>query len=330
MIIAGPCAAESEAQVQETARALLSLQSPLYGGLVFRAGIWKPRTNPDTFQGVGEAGLAWLRCVKERTGLPTATEVATPEHIHLALAAGVDYLWLGARTTANPILVQSLADAFADAARKGARCTVLVKNPVNEDAALWIGNIERIERAGCEVMAIHRGCGHRPCWTMAHTLRTQRPDIPLLIDPSHMGGSAERIAPLLQKGFSLGYDGAMVEVHPHPEHALSDSKQQITAAALDAILHGLRYEQHADGLNFLRAELDEIDDQIWQLLVQRMAISERIGVWKKQHAMSALQPTRYEQMVGDRVAWGTQQGLTEETIRGIYDLIHAESLKRQK
>ena len=329
MIIAGPCAAETESQVLETARALSALSPCIKGGLVFRAGLWKPRTNPDTFQGVGEAGLAWLRRVKAETGLPTATEVATPEHIRLALAAGVDCLWLGARTTANPILVQALADALAQARGEGLTCTVLVKNPVNEDAELWLGDIERIERTGCSVMAVHRGCGHRPCWNMPHLLRARRPDIPLLLDPSHMGGAAERVAQLGLKGIALGFDGAMIEVHPQPETALSDKRQQITPQALAQIIGSLPQAKPANGLDFLRAELDEIDDRIWELITRRMDISAEIGIWKKQNDMQPLQPARYEQMVADRVAWGKAQGIAEETIRGIYEHIHAESLRRQ-
>ena len=226
MIIAGPCAAESEQQVLETASQLASMAwKDSDEQWVFRAGIWKPRTSPDTFQGVGGEGLAWLQRVKTETGLPVATEVATPEHIRLALAAGIDYLWLGARTTANPILVQRLADPLAEEVSAGARCTVLVKNPVNEDGGLWAGNIERIQRAGCPVIAVLRGCNHRPCWGMAHMFRMTYPNIPMLIDPSHIGGAREKILPLLQKGKDLQFDGAMIEVHVSPDSALSDSRQ---------------------------------------------------------------------------------------------------------
>ena len=341
MIIAGPCAAESEQQVLETASQLASMARKVPDEQwVFRAGIWKPRTSPDTFQGVGEEGLAWLLRVKTETGLPVATEVATPEHIRLALAAGIDYLWLGARTTANPILVQRLADTLAKEVNAGARCTVLVKNPVNEDGGLWAGNIERIQRAGCPVVAVLRGCNHRPCWGMAHIFRMTYPNIPMLIDPSHIGGAREKILPLLQKGKELQFDGAMIEVHISPDSALSDSKQQITPTLLDEILRtvGMPYASRElpskagtnNALAWYRAQIDEIDEQLWDLIAQRMQVSKQIGIWKHTHEVPCYQPTRYEQMVSDRMAWGEQQQIDAETIKGIYDIIHTASLKKQQ
>ena len=341
MIIAGPCAAESEQQVLETASQLASMaRKDSDEQWVFRAGIWKPRTSPDTFQGVGEEGLAWLQRVKTETGLPVATEVATPEHIRLALAAGIDYLWLGARTTANPILVQRLADTLAKEVSAGARCTVLVKNPVNEDGGLWAGNIERIQRAGCPVIAVLRGCNHRPCWGMAHMFRMTYPNIPMLIDPSHMGGDSEKILPLLQKGKELQFDGAMIEVHISPDSALSDSRQQITPTLLDEILRtvGMPFASRElpakagtnNALAWYRAQIDEIDDQLWDLIAQRMQVSKQIGIWKHTHEVPCYQPTRYEQMVSDRIAWGEQHKIDAETIKGIYDIIHTASLKKQQ
>ncbi|MGN0234696.1 MAG: bifunctional 3-deoxy-7-phosphoheptulonate synthase/chorismate mutase type II [Paludibacteraceae bacterium] len=340
MIIAGPCAAESEIQVLETASRLASVARQDKGEpWVFRAGIWKPRTSPDTFQGVGDEGLAWLQRVKEETGLPVATEVATPEHIRLALAAGIDYLWLGARTTANPILVQSLADTLAEELKAGARCTVLVKNPVNEDGNLWAGNVERIQRAGCPVIAVLRGCNHRPCWGMAQLFRIANPTVPMLIDPSHMGGDSEKILPLLQKGKELQFNGAMIEVHPYPKEARSDSKQQITPTRLDKILRtiGMPYAHEeipceagtANGLTWYRAQIDEIDDQLWDLIAKRMEVSRMIGIWKKSYEVPRYQPERYGKMVSDRIAWGEQHQIDADTIKGIYDIIHRESLKRQ-
>ena len=341
MIIAGPCAAESEQQVLETASQLASMaRKDSDEQWVFRAGIWKPRTSPDTFQGVGEEGLAWLLRVKTETGLPVATEVATPEHIRLALAAGIDYLWLGARTTANPILVQRLADTLAEEVSAGARCTVLVKNPVNEDGGLWAGNIARIQRAGCPVVAVLRGCNHRPCWGMAHIFRMTYPNIPMLIDPSHIGGAREKILPLLQKGKELQFDGAMIEVHISPDSALSDSRQQITPTLLDEILRtvGMPFAARElpakagtnNALAWYRAQIDEIDDQLWDLIAQRMQVSKQIGIWKHTHEVPCYQPTRYEQMVSDRMAWGEQQQIDAETIKGIYDIIHTASLKKQQ
>ena len=341
MIIAGPCAAESEQQVLETASQLASMARKVPDEQwVFRAGIWKPRTSPDTFQGVGEEGLAWLQRVKTETGLPVATEVATPEHIRLALAAGIDYLWLGARTTANPILVQRLADTLAEEVSAGARFTVLVKNPVSEDGGLWAGNIARIQRAGCPVVAVLRGCNHRPCWGMAHMFRMTYPNIPMLIDPSHIGGAREKILPLLQKGKDLQFDGAMIEVHVSPDSALSDSRQQITPTLLDEILRtvGMPYATNDlpskartnNALAWYRAQIDEIDDQLWDLIAQRMQVSKQIGMWKHTHEVPCYQPTRYEQMVSDRMAWGEQQQIDAETIKGIYDIIHTASLKKQQ
>ena len=341
MIIAGPCAAESEQQVLETASQLASMaRKDSDEQWVFRAGIWKPRTSPDTFQGVGEEGLAWLQRVKTETGLPVATEVATPEHIRLALAAGIDYLWLGARTTANPILVQRLADTLADEVSAGARFAVLVKNPVNEDGGLWAGNIARIQRAGCPVVAVLRGCNHRPCWGMAHMFRMTYPNIPMLIDPSHIGGAREKILPLLQKGKELQFDGAMIEVHISPDSALSDSRQQITPTLLDEILRtvGMPFAARElpakagtnNALAWYRAQIDEIDDQLWDLIAQRMQVSKQIGIWKHTHEVPCYQPTRYEQMVCDRITWGAQQQIDAETIKGIYDIIHTASLKKQQ
>ena len=206
-------------------------------GFIFRAGVWKPRTSPYTFQGVGEEGLAWLKEVKERFGVPVATEVATPEHVEKALAAGIDYLWIGARTSASPIAVAAIAESLKDGANRLQNASlqvkgVLIKNPVNADAALWLGNIERLEKTGVPVIAVHRGCNHQPCWKMAHEVRLVRPDIPMLLDPSHMSGDAAQVPTLMGKIEELGLNGAMIEVHCDPEHALSDKKQQITPAYL--------------------------------------------------------------------------------------------------
>ena len=202
----------------ETARALEARCSVPF---IFRAGVWKPRTSPSSFQGAGEEALAWLREVKDTFGIPVATEVATPEHVEAALKAGIDYLWIGARTSANPIAVQALVASLNNPNNRNNLKGLLIKNPVNADAALWIGNIERLEKTGLPVMAIHRGCNHQPCWHMAHAVRTARPDIPMLLDPSHLSGDAAQVPALLQKIRELGLDGAMIEVHTHPESALA-------------------------------------------------------------------------------------------------------------
>ena len=292
--------------------------------------MWKPRTRPDTFQGVGIEGLSWLQEVKERFGIAVATEVATPDHVREALFAGIDYLWIGARTSANPIAVQALADTIRQTTRspKG----VFIKNPVNADAALWLGNIERLEQTGVPVAAIHRGCNHRPCWSVAHTVRTARPDIPMLLDPSHMSGDAAKIADLMAKIEELSLDGAMVEVHPDPKSALSDNNQQMTptqlADALDPILSRLclvsliSTPNESEELNWLRAEIDELDDTLWATIAARMEVSKRIGEWKKDHGVAPFQPERY-QKIREKIKEKGDYALR------IWEIIHEQSLNEQ-
>lgn len=358
--ILGPCSAESREQVLETAKQLMEAcgDQPF----IYRAGVWKPRTSPDTFQGIGAKALEWLAEVKETYHIPVATEVATAEHVEAALRAGIDYLWIGARTSANPIAVSAIAEKIADRLRlteqrpaapdrtktelplKG----ILIKNPVNKDAALWLGNIERLEKTGVNVYAIHRGCGHEPCWSMAHQIRLARPDIPMLLDPSHMSGDAAQVPVLMEKIAELGLDGAMIEVHNHPAEALSDAKQQITPEELTAALTEQRpltlTEQRPASpdrleLNWLRAEIDELDEHLWDTIAARMEVSQRIGAWKKAHGVAPLQPERYQEIVEkikdrcanrpltltDRSADRTQ---TDFALR-LYDLIHEESLRQQ-
>ena len=310
---------------------------------VFRAGVWKPRTNPKSFQGAGEKALEWLQEVQQ-TGIPVATEVATPEHIEVALQAHIDYLWIGARTSANPIAMQELADALKANSQKPQG--VLIKNPMHNDADLWLGNIERFESAGVPVAAVHRGCGHQPCWAMAHALRKARPDIPLLIDPSHMSGNADKVQALLAKAGELNYDGTMIEVHCCPEQALSDAKQQIAPDRYrdiyetftrqirddnETILDNTRdsYETGSE-LNWLRAEIDEADDLLWQTIAERMDISRRIGAWKQANGVTPLQPERFRRIVEKRLQWAQEQGLPKEFVEKLFDIIHAESLRRQQ
>ena len=309
---------------------------------IFRAGVWKPRTSPSTFQGVGTEALKWLQEVKQQFGMEIATEVATPSHVNEALQAGIDYLWIGARTSANPIAVQEIADSllntqysllntrsetYSERGLKG----IFIKNPVNEDAALWLGNIERLEKTGIPVMAIHRGCAHKPCWAMAHYIRTQRPDIHILLDPSHMSGDATKIPSLMKKIDELQLDGAMIEVHHNPQEALSDSQQQIKPEELGkfSVVSGQRSVENQE-LAWLRAEIDELDDQLWETIARRMEVSERIGEWKKEHGVQALQPQRYEEIVKQRKEWAEQKGLSEELVQNLFDAIHQESLKKQK
>ena len=326
LYIVGPCSAESCDQVMETARAIKAQSSVPF---IFRAGVWKPRTSPSSFQGAGEEALAWLKEVKDTFGVSVATEVATPEHVSLALNAGIDYLWIGARTSANPIAVQTIADALTANSPKPK--ALLIKNPVNADAALWIGNFERLEKTGVPVMAIHRGCNHQPCWMMAHAVRSARPDIPMLLDPSHLSGDAAKVPELMTKVSELGLDGAMIEVHCNPAAALSDKAQQVTPLALSRWLLANSQEPKANvELNWLRAEIDELDEQLWETIAARMDVSKRIGAWKKAHGVAPLQPERY-QMIGERLkVKGERLGLPEEFIKRVWDSIHEQSLKQQQ
>jgi chorismate mutase len=332
----------------ETAKAISDLRLEIGDWrFIFRAGVWKPRTSPHTFQGVGAPALEWLKEVKDTFGMEIATEVASPEHVEAALRAGVDYLWIGARSSANPIVVQEIANAIEE----GLRVTgyglrgVLIKNPVNQDADLWLGNIERIEKAvkglqvtgdgravygvECKVYAIHRGCGHKPCWGMAHKVRLARPDIPMLLDPSHMSGEAAKVPALMSKVAELGLDGAMIEVHANPEQALSDRKQQIRPDEIGD--WRLEIEDLKDTeLNWLRAEIDELDEQLWDTIAARMDVSKRIGEWKKAHGVAPLQPERVK-VIGERLkVTGERLHLSEDFIQKMWDIIHEESLKQQK
>ena len=301
---------------------------------IFRAGVWKPRTSPYTFQGVGEQALEWLQEVKQTFGIPVATEVATPEHVEKACKAQIDYLWIGARTSANPIAVQALANAIHDA--KG----VLVKNPVNADPALWIGNIERLQKTGIPVIAVLRGCNHKPSWFMAHALRQAKPDIPILIDPSHISGDATKIPKLLSKAAELELNGAMIEVHPNPKEALSDAKQQITpdtlrdlvqvSSELEAGFNLCATPPRGTTLEWLRAEIDELDDTLWETIAARMDVSRRIGEWKKAHGVAPLQPERVK-IISERLkSIGQDLNLSAEFMQQIWELIHEESLKQQE
>jgi chorismate mutase len=268
--------------------------------------------------------------------MEVATEVATPEHVEHALKAGIDYLWIGARTSANPIAVEAIAEAIRNyqSTVKG----ILIKNPVNADAELWLGNIERLEKTGVPVMAIHRGCNHRPCWELAHKVRTARPDIPMLLDPSHMSGDASKVPALLSKVEELGLNGAMIEVHCCPKKALSDNNQQITPMILrdylDSIvsrlcLVSLICPPDEAELNWLRAEIDEIDEALWDTIAQRMDVSARIGAWKKAHGVAPLQPERYQQIVEKLKSRAESQESRDFMLR-LYNLIHEESLRQQR
>ena len=312
---------------------------------IFRAGVWKPRTSPYTFQGAGIEALSWLQEVKTQFSVPVATEVATREHVEAALQAGIDYLWIGARSSATPIVVQTLADTIAEQQSKDSKLNIpntlkgiLIKNPVNADAALWIGNIERLEKTGVPVIAVHRGCNHRPCWSMAHTVRNARPDIPMLLDPSHMSGKAAKVPELMEKIETLALDGAMVEVHCCPEQALSDRKQQITPEEMMKRFQNSDVRGQNSGdleLNWLRAEIDELDEELWDTIAARMDVSKRIGEWKKEHGIAPLQPERYQQIVKELKIKNEKLRmnglpLSEQFMLNIWEMIHEESLRQQR
>lgn len=331
IVVAGPCSAESKEQVMETARELAG-----YGVQIYRAGLWKPRTHPGTFEGVGETGLAWLSEVKTQTGMLVATEVATRAHVEAALNAGIDLMWIGARTSANPFAMQEIADALA-----GHDVPVLVKNPVNPDIELWIGAIQRLLNAGiARVGAIHRGFSvygqhvyrNMPQWYIPIELHRRLPKLTLFCDPSHIAGRRDLIETLSQQSMDMGFDGLVVEVHCNPDCALSDSRQQITPAELDGILHRLvirNTTQSTEGLDVLRRQMDAVDSEILEALGRRMKLSDEIGLYKRQHEMPIVQPERYDRVLNTRVSEGAVAGLNREFVYKIYCLIHEESVRRQ-
>lgn len=357
--ILGPCAAESEEQIMTIAQELATVinanenvnanendneeevrgKNGVPGGTIFRAGIWKPRTSPNTFQGIGEQGLKWLQRVQDELGIDTATEVSNAEQVKAAANAHIAYIWIGARTSANPIAVEEIANAInanvneeegrvENGVPRGTFKGIGIKNPVNNDVSLWIGNIERLERTGLPIMAIHRGCNHHPCWEMAYQLRTLRPDIPLLLDPSHISGNRRLIPNLYQTGIQLGYDGFMIEVHPNPQQALSDAKQQLTPEELAKLIN-VNVNANYNDLLWLRAMMDEQDDAIWAMIDKRMQISKQIGEWKKAHGVDIVQPTRYQDILQRRLEWAQDHHISDQTIQQIMDAIHTESVKKQ-
>ena len=331
LIIAGPCSAETEEQVLASARQLSA-----QGVKIFRAGIWKPRTKPGGFEGVGLEGLEWLKRVKAETGMYTATEVATKQHVEAALAAGVDLLWIGARTTVNPFAVQEIADALV-----GVDIPVLIKNPVNPDLDLWIGAIERIYGAGIRrIGAIHRGFSsydkkiyrNLPLWNIPIELHRRMPNLPIVCDPSHIGGKRELIAPLCQQAMDMSFDGLMIESHCTPDKAWSDASQQVTPDVLKYILNMLvirETNQTTENLVHLRGQIDEIDMHLLELLAKRMRISREIGVYKKEHDMPILQSPRYNEILERRASAATSMELNVEFVQQIMKEIHEESVRLQ-
>ena len=323
-VIAGPCSAETEEQVMSTATQLASK-----GCHIFRAGVWKPRTKPGGFEGNGEKALPWMKQVKETTGMLVATEVATPEHVELALKYGIDILWIGARTSANPFAMQALADSL-----RGVDVPVLVKNPVNPDIELWIGAMERINQAGIKKLgAIHRGFSsydkkiyrNMPMWQIPIELRRRIPDLPILCDPSHIGGRRELIAPLCQQAMDMGFDGLVIECHCDPDKAWSDAKQQVTPDVLDYILSLIVIRDQTvttEGITTLRKQLMEI-------LSKRMRVSREIGQYKKEHNMTVLQTSRYNEILDKRGAQGSLCGMDPMFIKTVFEAIHEESVRQQ-
>lgn len=331
LVIAGPCSAETEEQLLNTARILAA-----EGIRIYRAGLWKPRTKPGGFEGVGEKGIAWMQRVKRETGMYTATEVATRQHVETALKGGIDLLWIGARTAANPFAMQEIADAL-----RGVDIPVLVKNPVSPDLELWIGAIERIHNAGIRRLgAIHRGFTsidkslyrNHPMWAIPIELHRRLPSLPIFCDPSHIGGKRELIAPLSQQAMDLGFDGLIIEAHCTPDSAWSDKAQQVTPDALAYILRNLVIREQTtttENLNELRAQIDKLDDQLLELLVRRMRVSRDIGQYKKEHDMPILQTQRYEELLARRAAQAVELGMDREFMRTVLQAIHEESVRQQ-
>ena len=331
LVIAGPCSAETEEQVLETAKQLAA-----QGIKIFRAGIWKPRTKPGGFEGVGTVGLPWLKRVKEETGMYVATEVANQYHVFEALKYGVDILWIGARTAANPFSMQEIADAL-----KGVDIPIFIKNPVNPDLELWIGAVERIYNAGIrKIGVIHRGFSaydkriyrNLPQWHIPIELRRRFPNLPIICDPSHIGGKRDLIAPLSQQAMDPGFDGLIIESHCNPDNAWSDASQQVKPDVLAYILDMLivrETSQSTENLNELRRQIDELDNQLLDLLAKRMRVSREIGQYKKEHDMPVLQTARYDEILSKRVSQAQDMDMDGEFMKTILAAIHEESIRQQ-
>lgn len=336
LVIAGPCSAETEEQVLKIAHQLKNTDVSY-----FRAGIWKPRTRPGMFEGVGALGLKWLEKVKAETGMKITTEVANAAHVKLALEHDVDMLWIGARSTVSPFIMQEIADAL-----QGTEKPVLIKNPVNPDLALWLGGIERIYKAGVKnIGAIHRGFStyektkyrNNPEWQLAIEFQNKFPDIPLINDPSHITGKRDMIFDVSQTALDLNFDGLMIETHFDPENAWSDAAQQVTPASLVQIMRDLKIRKETDAeanynnaLNNLRAQIDVVDNQIIDLLGKRMVAADGIGALKKQKNVAVLQSKRWNEILGKMVLEGESKGLSEEFILKMFKAIHQESINHQE
>jgi chorismate mutase len=336
LVIAGPCSAETEEQVLKIAHELKDSDVNY-----FRAGIWKPRTRPGMFEGVGEIGLHWLKKVKEETGMKTCTEVANAAHVKLAIEHDVDLLWIGARSTVSPFIMQEIADAL-----QGTDKIVLVKNPVNPDLALWLGGIERLYTAGIKNLgAIHRGFStyektkyrNIPEWQLAIEFQNRFPDLPLINDPSHITGKRNMILDVSQTALDLNFDGLMIETHYDPENAWSDAAQQVTPDALKQIMIDLKIRKetntevaYQNSLDGLRAQINVADDQMIELLGKRMKISDQIGALKKEKNVAVLQSKRWNEILGNMILEGESKGLSEEFILRMFKAVHQESINHQE
>lgn len=336
LIIAGPCGAETEEQVLQTAKELAEIESIK----LFRAGIWKPRTRPNAFEGVGEPGLLWLKEVQKQYGFKTTVEVANAQHTELALKHGVDVLWIGARTTGNPFSVQEIADVV-----KGVDIPVFIKNPIHADMQLWLGAIERFSNSGItKLAAIHRGFHYagktkyrnKPLWEIAIELKTVLPQMPIICDPSHISGNRELIPHVAQKALDLGMNGLMIESHINPSVALSDAQQQLTPSALKELLDNLVYRQSSsqnpdcvDRLTQFRKMIDEVDDELINVLKKRMNIIEQIGEYKKEHDLTIFQLERWQSILRTRIQWAEKLGIPRAHTEKICQLLHEESIRIQ-
>lgn len=336
LVIAGPCSAETEDQVLKIAHELKNSDVS-----IFRAGIWKPRTRPGGFEGVGEIGLKWLQKAKAETGLLMATEVATAAHVKLALEHDIDVLWIGARTTVNPFAVQEIADAL-----QGTDKIVLLKNPVNPDLSLWIGGLERLYNANIKKLGvIHRGFStyektkyrNNPEWQIAIDLQNRFPDLPLICDPSHITGKRDMIQEVSQQALDLNYDGLIIETHIDPDNAWSDAAQQVTPATLKQMFINLRVRKVSDDeseynqkMAKLRMQIDEFDGKLLEILGNRMKVADKIGLLKKEKNVAILQNQRWNEILGKMILEGEEKGLSNEFVMHLFKAIHQESITHQE
>ncbi len=335
ILIAGPCSVETPEQVMETAKGLVDTNLD-----VLRGGIWKPRTRPNSFEGVGSVGLKWLKDAGRAINVPVTTEVANSKHVYEALRAQIDILWIGARTTVNPFAVQEIADAL-----RGVDIPVLVKNPVNPDLSLWMGAFERLNAAGLtKIGAIHRGFStygqskyrNEPQWEIPIELKRRMPNIPIIVDPSHITGKREMIEPISQRALDMDFNGLMIETHVTPDKALSDARQQITPARMTEIKQNLKLRDASttdhlflDQLETLRQDIDGVDKEIIEVLARRMGIARKIGECKKANNITIVQKQRWNDIFEDRMNRGKDQGLTGEFMVELYNSIHKESIRQQ-